>query len=117
GGAGGVELAMALQHRLDGRARVSLVTGGPPPLGAYPPPVQSRGRPALRRCGVTVFEDSCTRIDAGHVLLREHGRRLACEAAAAAVGWGRGAAGGPRDAGYGGGRTAWSGASCAAFAT
>ena len=79
GGAGGVELAMALQHRLDGRARVSLVTGGPPPLAAYPPPVQSRGRRALRRC---------TRIDAGHGLLREHGGRLACDAAVVAIGSG-----------------------------
>jgi pyridine nucleotide-disulfide oxidoreductase family protein len=86
GGAGGVEIAMALQHRLAGRARVSLVTGGPAPLAGYPAPVQARVRRALRQRGVTVFEDSCTRIEAGHVLLREHRGRLACDAAVVAIG-------------------------------
>jgi pyridine nucleotide-disulfide oxidoreductase family protein len=85
GGAGGAELAMALQHRLAQRARVSLLTGGTPPLPSYPAAVQRRTARALRRCGVTLFEDSCERIEAGHVLLGRGGR-LACDAAVVAIG-------------------------------
>jgi len=86
GGAGGVEIAMALQHRLDGRARVSLVTGGPPPMGSHPHAVQQRVRRALRRVGVTLFEDTCERIEADHVVLGAHGGRLACDAPVVAIG-------------------------------
>ena len=86
GGAGGVELAMAVQHRLKGRARVSLVTGGPPPLASYSTAVQERARRALRRRGITLFEDSVERIAEGHVLLGRHGGRLACDAAILATG-------------------------------
>ncbi|CAG1016858.1 partial NADP-reducing hydrogenase subunit HndC, partial [Burkholderiaceae bacterium] len=86
GGAGGVELAMALQHRLAGRGRVSLVTGGPPPLASYKPTVQARARRALKRCGVTLFEDSCEEIADGHVVLGRHGGRLACDAPVVAIG-------------------------------
>lgn len=96
GGAGGVELAMALQHRLAQRARVSLLTGGTPPLPSYPAAVQRRTVRALRRCGVTLFEDSCERIEAGHVVLGRGGR-LACDATVVATGttapaWLRGSA-------------------------
>jgi NADH dehydrogenase FAD-containing subunit len=69
GGAAGVELAMALQHRLAGqgdeRARVALVTGGPPPLAGYPQTVIERGLKALAARRITVFQDSCARIEAG----------------------------------------------------
>lgn len=85
GGAGGVELAMALQHRLGERARVSLLTGGTPPLPSYPAGVQRRTVRALRRGGVTLFEDACARIEAGHVVLGRGGR-LACDAAIVATG-------------------------------
>jgi pyridine nucleotide-disulfide oxidoreductase family protein len=85
GGAGGVELSMALQHRLDGRARVSLVTGGSPPLDAHAPSVQARACRALRRCGVSLFEDSCAGIGDDHVLLGQGGR-LACDAPVVAIG-------------------------------
>lgn len=85
GGAGGVELAMAVQHRLSERARVSLLTGGTPPLPSYGAAVQRRTVRALRRCGVTLFEDTCERIDAGHVVLGRGGR-LACDAAIVATG-------------------------------
>ena len=84
-GAAGVELAMALQHRLGERARVSLVTGGPPPLASHPPATQSRVLRALKRCGVTLFEDACTEISASHVLL-QRGMRLACDAPVLAIG-------------------------------
>ena len=85
GGAGGVELAMAIQHRLADRARVSLLTGGTPPLPSYPAAVQGRTVRALRRCGVTLFEDGCERIEAGHAVLGRGGR-LACDAAIVATG-------------------------------
>lgn len=84
-GAGGVELALALQYRLGERARVSLVTGGTPPLPNHPAPVQARAWRALKRSGVTVFEDSCAAIKAGHVLLGG-GARLACDAPLLAIG-------------------------------
>jgi NADH dehydrogenase FAD-containing subunit len=54
GGAAGVELAMALQHRLGGhgpadeRVRVALVTGGAPPLAGYPEAVLRRTARALK---------------------------------------------------------------------
>ncbi|WP_280151085.1 FAD-dependent oxidoreductase [Piscinibacter sp. XHJ-5] len=86
GGAGGVELAMALQHRLAAQARVSLVTGGPPPLASHAAGAQARVRRALRRRGITLFEDSVERIAEGHVVLARHGGRLACDAAIVATG-------------------------------
>jgi pyridine nucleotide-disulfide oxidoreductase family protein len=85
GGAAGVELAMALQHRLDGRARVSLLTGGPPPMGSYPQKVQMRAARALKRRGVTLLEDSCAGIADGHVVLGRGGR-LSCDAPIVAIG-------------------------------
>jgi pyridine nucleotide-disulfide oxidoreductase family protein len=86
GGAAGVELALALQQRLGRDARVSLVTGGPPPLAGYPLAVQQRARRALRRHGITVFEHACAHVDAQRVVLAGQGGRLACDAAVAAIG-------------------------------
>lgn len=86
-GAGGVELALALQHRLGERARLSLVTGGTAPLPNHPASVQARALRALKRLGVTVFEESCAAIEAGHVLLGG-GARLACDAPLLAIGAG-----------------------------
>lgn len=84
-GAAGVELAMALQFRLGEQARVSVVTGGPPVLPTHPPSVQARALKALKRRGITVLEDSCTEIAAGHVLLGS-GARLACDAPVLCIG-------------------------------
>jgi pyridine nucleotide-disulfide oxidoreductase family protein len=84
-GAGGVELALALQYRLGERARLSLVTGGTQPLPNHPAPVRARVRRALKRRGVTVFEESCVAVEAGHVLLGG-GARLACDAPVLAIG-------------------------------
>lgn len=86
GGAGGVELAMALQYRLADRGRVSVVTGGPPPLDSHPAAVQARARRALKRCGVTLFEDRCDAVGDDHVVLGRHGARLACDAPIVAIG-------------------------------
>lgn len=89
GGAAGVELAMALQHRLAGqggeRARVALVTGGPPPLLGYAQTVIERGLRALAARRITVFRDHCTRIEVGAVHLGS-GARLACDAPVIATG-------------------------------
>ena len=85
GGAAGVELALAMQYRLGERARVSLVTGGPPPLSSYRARAQSRALRALKRFGVTVLEDSCTAISHNHVQLGR-GMRLECDAPVLALG-------------------------------
>ena len=89
GGAAGVELAMALQHRLcvvaATPARVSLVTGGPAPLASHPAAVQARVKRALKRRQVTVFEDTCTQVRQDCVVLGS-GARLACDAPVMAVG-------------------------------
>ena len=85
GGAAAVEIALALQYRLGTRARVSLVTGGTPPLPAFPARVQRRARRALRRLAVRVVEDTCTEITAGQVRLAS-GEALACDAAVLATG-------------------------------
>lgn len=89
GGAAGVELALALQHRLAGRgeqrARVALVTGGPEPLEGYADGVMQRAAQALARHKVTVFRDSCVRLERGAVVLGS-GARLACDAPVLATG-------------------------------
>ncbi len=89
GGAAGVELAMALQQRLAGqgdeRARVALVTGGPPPLFGYPQRVIERGLRALAARRITVFQDRCVRIETGALHLGS-GARLACDAPVIATG-------------------------------
>jgi len=85
GGAAGAEIAMALQHRFGERARVSLVTGGGPPLATHPPVVQQRIQRALRRLRITEFEEACTEVTASHVVLAS-GVRLACEAPVMAIG-------------------------------
>lgn len=89
GGAAGVEVAMALQHRLAGhgdeRARVALVTGGAPPLFGYPQTVIERALRALASRRITVLHDSASRIEAGAVHLA-NGARLACDAPVIATG-------------------------------
>ena len=89
GGAAGMELSMALQYRLSGhgdeRARVALVTGGPPPLFGYPQTVIERGLRALARRRITVFQEAAARIEPGAVHLAS-GARLACDAPVIATG-------------------------------
>jgi selenide,water dikinase len=85
GGAAGVELAMALRHRLGGQARLALLTGGPPPLAGYTPAVMRRVARALQTRGIQVLEQACTAIEADHVLLAD-GTRLACNAPVLATG-------------------------------
>jgi len=77
------ELAMALQFRFMARARVSLVTGVSEILPGQVEPVRRACRAALRRLGVTLIEEACTKITVSHVLLRGGGR-LVCDAPIAA---------------------------------
>ena len=84
GGAAGVELALAMHHRLGDRSRVSLVTGGTPPLPGHPAGAQRRVLAALKQRKVTVLEDACTEISATQVLLAR-GTRVACDAAVLAL--------------------------------
>lgn len=89
GGAAGVELAMALAHRLrqvgEGASRVVLVTGGTLPLAGYPLRVIERTQQALRQQRVTVLQEACVAIEAGHVVL-DNGARVACDAPLLATG-------------------------------
>ena len=89
GGAAGVELVMALQHRLcklaNTGARLSLVTGGTVPLPSHSAVVQLRIKQALKRRQITVFEDTCTEVREGALQLGS-GARLACDAPIMALG-------------------------------
>ena len=92
GGAAGVELALALRHRLEtpGRAdprstRITLVTGGPVPLAGYPAGVIRRMQRVLAAQGIVVVRDTCTAVEAGALVLGS-GARLACRAAVIATG-------------------------------
>ena len=89
GGAAGVELALALQHRLSGggeeRARVVLVTGGAEPLAGYPASVVARAARVLAQHRIAVFRDSCAALLPGALVLGS-GARLACDAPVLATG-------------------------------
>ena len=103
-GAAGVELAMAMAQALGERARVSLVTGGGPPLASHPPGTQRRARRALKRLRITVIEEACVGVTAQQVELAS-GLRLACDAPVLATGaaaspWLRGSGLALDDAGF-----------------
>jgi NADH dehydrogenase FAD-containing subunit len=85
GGAAGVELAMAIQYRLRERARVSVLTGGPPVLDGHCASSQERTMKALKRLAITVLRDHCTEVGASHVKLGG-GARLMCDAPVIAIG-------------------------------
>jgi pyridine nucleotide-disulfide oxidoreductase family protein len=89
GGAAGVELALALHHRLNGhgeeRARVVLVTGGGEPLAGYPQGVVTRAARTLAQHRIAVFRDSCAALKPGALVLGS-GARLACDAPVLATG-------------------------------
>ncbi len=89
GGAAGVELALAFEHRLqtlnEAGVRVALVTGGPPPLAGHGESVLVRVQRVLACRRITVFRDRCTHIEAGSLALAG-GARLACDVPVIAVG-------------------------------
>lgn len=77
GAAAGIELAMAIRHRLP-RSSVTLITGGTAVAANYPPAVQQRVVKALKRRNITVLADLAVGMGAGEVLLG-CGARLACD--------------------------------------
>ncbi len=88
GGAAGVELALALQHRLNRMgtgSRLTLVAGPEGVLLGYPPDTVRRGLRALRRFRVVVVNEACTAITASHVHL-SNGARLVCDAPVMCIG-------------------------------
>jgi pyridine nucleotide-disulfide oxidoreductase family protein len=90
GGAAGVELALALQHRLnpqrgDERARVALVTGGGDALEGFALMAMRRVAKVLARRRITVIRDHCDAVQA-HAVMLGSGARLACDAAIIATG-------------------------------
>lgn len=78
GGAAGVELAMAFKYRLGSAVAVAIVTGGGPVLGGQSGGLQRRATRALKRCGVTIFDDVCEQIGATCLQLKS-GLELACD--------------------------------------
>lgn len=73
----GMELAMAMRHRLP-NAAVTLITGGAPLAASQPLAVQACWAEALRARRITVLPDQATGIARGEVLLG-CGARLACD--------------------------------------
>ena len=84
GGAAGVELAMAIQHRLP-TSSVSLVTGGAAVAAHYIPTVQQRVTHALKLRNITVLTDLAVGIQSDQVSLAS-GARLACDVPVIATG-------------------------------
>ena len=83
-GAAGVELAMAIQHRLP-TSSVSLVTGGAGVAAHYPPAVQQRVAHALKLRHITVLTELAVDIQADQMTLAS-GTRLACDVPVIALG-------------------------------
>ncbi len=84
GGAAGIELALAMRHRLVG-ASVTLITGGAAVAASYAPSVQRRVVDALKRRNVTVLEDVAVGIKASEISLG-CGARLVCDVPVIATG-------------------------------
>ncbi len=86
-GAAGVELAMALQHRLgaDDSVRISVVCGAPEPLAGFATATVGKAVRALKQRHITLLPDLCTQILSDHVQLAQ-GTRLACDVAVLALG-------------------------------
>jgi pyridine nucleotide-disulfide oxidoreductase family protein len=82
GGAAGFEVALAIQHRLNGdgleRCRVCIVTGDASVLPGFDPGVQQRAMRVLRRARVTVLNQRCIEIGAQQVHL-DNGARVVCD--------------------------------------
>lgn len=83
-GAGGVEVALAVRHRLP-TAAVTLVCGPTPPGATYPPQVQQRLQAVLKQRRVTVLQDLAVSLKSGSVQLG-CGADLACDVSILATG-------------------------------
>lgn len=84
GGAAGIELAMAIRHRLPGAA-LTLLTGGSSLAANYPRAVQRRVAGALKDRNITVLVDAAISFAAAEVQLAS-GARLACDVPLIATG-------------------------------
>lgn len=84
GGAGGIELALAVRHRLP-NAAVTLLCGQTPPGANYPAPVQQRLLAILKRRQVTVLQDTAVALTGSAVQLG-CGADLACDVPLLAAG-------------------------------
>lgn len=80
----GIELAMAIRHRLPATS-VTLITGGTAVAADYPSAVQRRVVHALKRRNITVLADVVVGIQAGEVSLG-CGARLVCDVPLIATG-------------------------------
>ncbi len=83
-GAAGIELAMAIGHRLPGSS-VTLLAGGPGVGANYVPAVQQRIVKVLKQRRITLLPDKAVGIAAGEVRLGG-GARLVCDVPVIAVG-------------------------------
>ncbi len=83
-GAGGVELAFAVRHRLP-NAAVTLVAGDVPVGANYPEVVQKRLLERLKQRRITVLQDTATQVNADEVRLA-CGAGLACDVPLVATG-------------------------------
>ena len=82
-GVQGVELTMALQHRLP-TCRVTLIAGPAPPLANYSAGLQRRVMAALKARNITVLQDSCSAIEENCLHLST-GASLACDIPVVAI--------------------------------
>jgi pyridine nucleotide-disulfide oxidoreductase family protein len=86
GGAGGLEMALALAWRLTPTgARVALVAGPDGPLAGFAPGVRRHATAALKARQITLLPFNGTEIGAGFVGL-DNGARLACDVPLLAIG-------------------------------
>lgn len=83
-GAAGMELAMALRHRLP-NAAITLLCGNTPVGANYPERVQARLTAALRKRKITLLQDSAAGVRPGEVILAS-GATLACDVPLVATG-------------------------------
>jgi len=83
-GAAGIELAMAVAHRLPSAA-ITLLSGDAVAAANYPLPVQHRILSALKRRRITVLQERVTGVTANDVLLGS-GAQLACDVPLIAIG-------------------------------
>lgn len=83
-GAAGVELALALQHRLPA-CRVTLIAGPAMPAASHPQAVQKSVMAQLKRHNITVLHDSCSAVQAQCIELAS-GASLVCDIPFLAIG-------------------------------
>ena len=83
-GAGGIELAMALQHRLP-HCQVTLIAGMAGPGSSYPLVVQRRIAAALAKQRIKVLPNTCIQVAADHLQL-DNSTSVPCDLALLTIG-------------------------------